>query len=328
MLNNKTILITGGTGSLGHALTKRILSKYKNVKKIIIFSRDEFKQYSMERLFPEKKYNCIRYFLGDVRDLSRLEQALKGVDFVIHAAALKQVPAAEYNPFEFIKTNVIGAQNLITASINQGVKKVIALSTDKACSPINLYGATKLCSDKLFISSNNLSGKNGTIFSVVRYGNVFASRGSVIPYFVDLNKKNKPITITDRKMTRFNISLDEGVDAIMWSLKNLKGQEILVPKLQSFRIIDLAKAINSKTKLKIIGVRSGEKIHEELISNSDSQLTIDIGKYYLILPNKYLYKKYKNYKILNKDFIYRSDLNKNFIPLNKLKKLIKTFEEE
>ena len=327
MLNNKTILITGGTGSLGNALTKKILSKYKNIKKIIIFSRDEFKQYNMEKLFSEKKFNCLRYFLGDVRDLSRLEQALKGVDFVIHTAALKQVPAAEYNPFEYIKTNVIGAQNLITASINQGVKKVIALSTDKACSPINLYGATKLCSDKLFISSNNLSGKNGTIFSVVRYGNVFASRGSVIPYFIDLNKKNKPITITDKKMTRFNISLDEGVDAVMWSLKNLKGQEILVPKLQSFKITDLAKAINSKAKFKIIGVRPGEKIHEELISNSDSQLTIDIGKYYLILPNKNLYKKYKNYKTLDREFIYRSDLNKNFLSSMELKKLIKNYDQ-
>lgn len=327
MLNNKTILITGGTGSLGNALTKKILFKYKKIKKIIIFSRDEFKQYNMERLFPEKKYNCLRYFLGDVRDLSRLEQALKGVDFVIHTAALKQVPAAEYNPFEYIKTNVIGAQNLITASINQGVKKVIALSTDKACSPINLYGATKLCSDKLFISSNNLSGKNGTIFSVVRYGNVFASRGSVIPYFIDLNKKNKPITITDKKMTRFNISLDEGVDAVMWSLKNLKGQEILVPKLSSFKITDLAKAINSKAKFKIIGVRPGEKIHEELISNSDSQLTIDIGKYYLILPNKNLYKKYKNYKTLDREFIYRSDLNKNFLSSMELKKLIKNYDQ-
>ena len=327
MLNKNTILITGGTGSLGNALTKKILSKYKNIKKIIIFSRDEFKQYNMEKLFSEKKFNCLRYFLGDVRDLSRLEQALKGVDFVIHTAALKQVPAAEYNPFEYIKTNVIGAQNLITASINQGVKKVIALSTDKACSPINLYGATKLCSDKLFISSNNLSGKNGTIFSVVRYGNVFASRGSVIPYFIDLNKKNKPITITDKKMTRFNISLDEGVDAVMWSLKNLKGQEILVPKLQSFKITDLAKAINSKAKFKIIGVRPGEKIHEELISNSDSQLTIDIGKYYLILPNKNLYKKYKNYKTLDREFIYRSDLNKDFLSSMELKKLIKNYDQ-
>ena len=298
MLNNKTILITGGTGSLGKALTKRILLKFKKIKKIIIFSRDEFKQFNMEKVFPEKKYKCIRYFLGDVRDLARLEQALKGVDYVIHTAALKQVPTAEYNPFEYIKTNVIGAQNLITASINQGVKKVIALSTDKACSPINLYGATKLCSDKLFISSNNLSGKSGTIFSVVRYGNVFASRGSVIPYFIDLNNNKEPITITDKKMTRFNISLEEGVEAVMWSLKNLKGQEILVPKIPSFKITDLVQAINSKAKLKLIGVRPGEKLHEELISNSDSQLTIDIGKYYLILPNKNLYKRYKNYKTL------------------------------
>ncbi|ARJ47496.1 UDP-N-acetylglucosamine 4,6-dehydratase (inverting) [Candidatus Pelagibacter sp. RS39] len=328
MLNNKTILITGGTGSLGNALTKRILSKYKNIKKIIIFSRDEFKQYNMEKSFPEKRFNCIRYFLGDVRDLSRLEQALKGVDYVIHTAALKQVPAAEYNPFEYIKTNVIGAQNLITACINQRVKKVIALSTDKACSPINLYGATKLCSDKLFISSNNLSGKNGTIFSVVRYGNVFASRGSVIPYFINLNKKNKAITITDKKMTRFNISLEEGVDAVMWALKNMKGQEILVPKIPSFKIIDLAKAINHKAKLKFIGVRPGEKIHEELISNSDSQLTIDVGKYYLILPNKNLYKRYKTYNTLRKDFIYRSDLNQNFLNLSQLKKLIENFEKK
>ncbi len=328
MLNNKTILITGGTGSLGNALTKRILSKYKNIKKIIIFSRDEFKQYNMEKSFPEKRFNCIRYFLGDVRDLSRLEQALKGVDYVIHTAALKQVPAAEYNPFEYIKTNVIGAQNLITACINQRVKKVIALSTDKACSPINLYGATKLCSDKLFISSNNLSGKNGTIFSVVRYGNVFASRGSVIPYFINLNKKNKAITITDKKMTRFNISLEEGVDAVMWALKNMKGQEILVPKIPSFKIIDLAKAINHKAKLKFIGVRPGEKIHEELISNSDSQLTIDLGKYYLILPNKNLYKRYKTYNTLRKDFIYRSDLNQNFLNLSQLKKLIENFEKK
>ena len=326
MLQNKTILITGGTGSLGQALTKRILSKYKNIKKLVIFSRDEFKQYNMERLFPEKKHKCIRYFLGDVRDLGRLQQALKGVDYVIHTAALKQVPAAEYNPFEFINTNVIGAQNLITACINQKVKKVIALSTDKACSPINLYGATKLCSDKLFISSNNLSGKNGTIFSVVRYGNVFASRGSVIPYFIQLNKKKLPINITDKNMTRFNIALEDGVDAVMWSLKNLQGQEILVPKLPSFKILDLARAINPKAKFKYIGIRPGEKIHEELISRSDSQLTIDIGKYYLILPSKNLYKRYKNYSLPKKDFLYRSDLNENFLSINELKKLINNFK--
>ena len=217
----------------------------------------------MEKLFSEKKFNCLRYFLGDVRDLSRLEQALKGVDFVIHTAALKQVPAAEYNPFEYIKTNVIGAQNLITASINQGVKKVIALSTDKACSPINLYGAIGFVQIN-YLYPQTIYLENGTIFSVVRYGNVFASRGSVIPYFIDLNKKNKPITITDKKMTRFNISLDEGVDAVMWSLKNLKGQEILVPKLQSFKITDLAKAINSKAKFKIIELDQVKKFMKNL----------------------------------------------------------------
>ena len=219
----------------------------------------------MKEFFPETKYNCIRYFLGDVRDYERLKQAFKGIDYIIHTAALKQVPSAEYNPSEYIKTNVIGAQNVISAAISQNVKKVIALSTDKACSPINLYGATKLCSDKLFISSNNYSGKNGTIFSVVRYGNVFASRGSVIPYFIELNQKRKPITITDKNMTRFNISLKEGADAVLWSLKNLKGNEILVPKLKSFRILDL-KSIDPKSKIKIIGIRPGEKIHEELIS--------------------------------------------------------------
>ena len=302
MLNNKSILITGGTGSLGHELTSLFLRKYKKLRKLIIFSRDEYKQFKMKEFFPETKYNCIRYFLGDVRDYERLKQAFKGIDYIIHTAALKQVPSAEYNPSEYIKTNVIGAQNVISAAISQNVKKVIALSTDKACSPINLYGATKLCSDKLFISSNNYSGKNKSIFSVVRYGNVFGSRGSVIPYFIELNQKRKPITITDKNMTRFNISLKEGADAVLWSLKNLKGNEILVPKLKSFRILDLVKSIDPKSKIKIIGIRPGEKIHEELITNADAQLSIDIGKYYLILPNRKLFSSYKNYKKLNKDF--------------------------
>ncbi len=322
MLNNKSILITGGTGSLGQALTSRILKKYKKIKKLIILSRDEFKQFTMQQTFSDKKYKCMRYFLGDVRDLDRLNQAFKGVDYVIHAAALKQVPSAEYNPSEYIKTNVFGAQNVISASINQNIKKVVALSTDKACSPINLYGASKLCSDKLFISSNNYSGKNGTSFSVVRYGNVFASRGSVIPYFLELNKQKKPITITDNQMTRFNISIDEGVDAVLWSLKNLIGSEILVPKIKSFKIIDLAYSINPKSKIKIIGIRPGEKIHEELISKADGELSIDIGKYYLILPNKGFFKKYKNYKELRKNFLYRSDLNKQFLSRRELKKLV------
>ena len=323
MLNNKTILITGGTGSLGQALTSTILKKYKNINKLIIFSRDEFKQFEMQTIFPETKYSCMRYFLGDVRDLERLNQAFKGVDYIIHAAALKQVPSAEYNPTEYIKTNVIGAQNLISASIDQKVKKVIALSTDKACSPINLYGATKLCSDKLFISSNNYSGKKGTTFSVVRYGNVFASRGSVIPYFVELNNKKLPITITDKEMTRFNISIEEGVNAVLWSLKNLIGREILVPKIKSFKIIDLAKSINPQAKIKVTGIRPGEKIHEELISLADGELSIDIGKYYLLLPSKKLFSKYKNSKTLKKGFLYRSDSNKEFLTVKDLKKLIK-----
>ena len=323
MLNNKTILITGGTGSLGQALTSTILKKYKNINKLIIFSRDEFKQFEMKNIFPETKYSCMRYFLGDVRDSERLNQAFKGVDYIIHAAALKQVPSAEYNPTEYIKTNVIGAQNLISASIDQKVKKVIALSTDKACSPINLYGATKLCSDKLFISSNNYSGKKGTTFSVVRYGNVFASRGSVIPYFIELNNKKLPITITDKEMTRFNISIEEGVNAVLWSLKNLIGREILVPKIKSFKIIDLAKSINPQAKIKVTGIRPGEKIHEELISLADGELSIDIGKYYLLLPNKKLFSKYKNSKTLKKGFLYRSDLNKEFLTVKDLKKLIK-----
>tara|TARA_B110000090_G_C13324479_1_gene424822 strand:- start:208 stop:1191 length:984 start_codon:yes stop_codon:yes gene_type:complete len=323
MLNNKTILITGGTGSLGQALTSTILKKYKNINKLIIFSRDEFKQFEMKNIFPETKYSCMRYFLGDVRDSERLNQAFKGVDYIIHAAALKQVPSAEYDPIEYIKTNVIGAQNLITASINQKVKKVIALSTDKACSPINLYGATKLCSDKLFISSNNYSGKKGTTFSVVRYGNVFASRGSVIPYFIELNNKKLPITITDKEMTRFNISIEEGVNVVLWSLKNLIGREILVPKIKSFKIIDLAKSINPQAKIKVIGIRPGEKIHEELISLADGELSIDIGKYYLLLPNRKFFSKYKNSKILQKGFLYRSDLNKEFLTVKDLKKLIK-----
>jgi len=323
VLNYKTILITGGTGSLGQALTSTILKKYKNINKLIIFSRDELKQFEMQNIFPEKKYSCMRYFLGDVRDSERLNQAFKGVDYIIHAAALKQVPSAEYNPTEYIKTNVIGAQNLISASINQKVKKVIALSTDKACSPINLYGATKLCSDKLFISSNNYSGKKGTTFSVVRYGNVFASRGSVIPYFIELNNKKLPITITDKEMTRFNISIEEGVNAVLWSLKNLIGREILVPKIKSFKITDLAKSINPQAKIKVIGIRPGEKIHEELISLADGELSIDIGKYYLLLPSKKLFSKYKNSKALKKGFLYRSDSNKEFLTVKDLQKLIK-----
>ncbi len=329
MFNGKKILITGGTGSLGKALTAYLLKKYKNIKKLIIFSRDEYKQFKMQEQFNIKKNPNLRFFLGDVRDYDRLELALCDVDYVIHAAALKQVPAAEYNPFEFINTNIIGAQNIVRASIKNNIKKVIALSTDKACSPINLYGATKLCSDKLFISSNNLVGrKNETRFSVVRYGNVFASRGSVIPFFLDISKKGKKFPLTDYRMTRFNISLKKALETVIWAFYNCKGSEIVVPKLPSFKIIDLIKSIKSKPKIKIIGIRPGEKIHEELISNSDSKTSIDIGSYYLILPNIDLKKKYRKSKLLKNDFIYRSDLNKDQLSIKNLSKLIQNYSDE
>ena len=255
------------------------------LKKIIIFSRDELKQHEMRisKEFNENKYKNLRYFIGDVRDRERLQQALKEVDYVVHAAALKQVPTGEYNPFEVIKTNVMGAENLITASIICKVKKVIALSTDKAVSPVNLYGASKLCSDKLFISSNNIVGNQKISFSVVRYGNVTGSRGSVIPEFE--KQKNKEFSITDKSMTRFNISLNASVDMVIWSLKNTIGGEVIVPKLKSFKIIDLAKAIDKKAKIKFIGIRQGEKIHEELISAPDNLYTYDIKNYYVILQN-------------------------------------------
>ena len=323
MFNNKTILITGGTGSFGKAFVNKLLKEYKKIKKLIIFSRDEFKQYEMQKIFSQEKYPCIRYFLGDIRDLNRLKFAFSGVDYIVHAAALKQVTTAEYNPFEFIQTNIIGAKNIVEAAIENNVKKVIALSTDKACSPINLYGATKLCSDKLFISSNNIVGKKAnTILSVVRYGNVFASRGSVIPLFLEQNKRNIRFTLTDPAMTRFNIFMETALETVIWSFKNMLGSEIVVPKLKSFKVADLIKSINPKPNIKIIGVRPGEKIHEELISVSDSKLTIDIGNYYLILPEKVYFKKYKNHKILSKNFIYRSDLNPVQLNIKDLKNLI------
>lgn len=317
-----SFLITGGTGSFGKAFVNRLVKKYKKIKKLIIFSRDEFKQYEMQKDFNVSKYPFIRYFLGDVRDYNRLRFAFKEVDYVIHAAALKQVNTAEYNPFEFINTNIIGAKNVIEASFERGVKKVIALSTDKACSPINLYGATKLCSDKLFSSANNISGGTSTKFSVVRYGNVFASRGSIIPLFLEQNKRKVKFTLTNLSMTRFNIFMDQAIDTVEWALKNMKGSEVIVPKLKSFKVIDLIKSINQNPKIKIIGIRPGEKIHEELISNSDSRHTIDIGKYYLILPDKSFFKKYKNHKKLNNSFCYNSGLEKAQLSISEIKKLL------
>ncbi len=329
MINNKTILITGGTGSFGKECVKEILKKYPKIKKLIIFSRDELKQHEMSLDYPPEKYPALRFFLGDVRDKSRLKIALENVDYVIHAAALKQVPAAEYNPFEFIKTNILGANNLIEACISQKVKKIVALSTDKAAAPINLYGATKLCSDKLFISANNIIGNKNIKFSVVRYGNVMMSRGSVIPIFLK-DKKKRVLRVTDKRMTRFNITLSQGVNFVLFALKQSIGQEIFVPKLPSYNILDLAKAISANSKIKIIGIRNGEKLHEEMITLSDSFNTIESKNYYVILPsnldNSKKYLHHYNAKKIKKPFSYNSFENKQKLNGKDIKKLLNSFK--
>lgn len=284
MLNGKSILVTGGTGSFGRKFVEMTLANYPNVKRIVIYSRDELKQYEMEQIFPMYKYPQLRYFIGDVRDLPRLTRALEGIDTIVHAAALKQVPAAEYNPFEAVKTNILGAQNVIEAAIAMNVKRVVALSTDKAAAPINLYGATKLCSDKLFTAANLYTGQRDLLFSVVRYGNVMASRGSVIPFF--LKERHKGILpITDERMTRFNITLEEGVNLVMFVLQNMWGGEIFVPKIPSYRIIDVANAIAPECRMEMIGIRPGEKIHEEMITETDALNSLECDSYFVILPS-------------------------------------------
>ena len=322
---NKSLLITGGTGSFGKAFVNYLLKNRIPLKKIIIFSRDEFKQFEMNKVFNEDKYPNIRYFIGDIRDKERLKLALNDVSIVVHAAALKQVPTAEYNPTEFIKTNILGSQNIIDCSLGSSVKNVIALSTDKASSPINLYGATKLCSDKLFVAANNIKGKQNIKFSIVRYGNVMGSRGSVLEMFLK-QKKYGLFTVTDKNMTRFNINMTEAIDFVIFSLKNSKGGEIFVPKIPSFRIVDLVKAIDAHHKIKYLGIRPGEKVHEEMISTFDSPSTIDFGKCYIIL-NKNNIKFYKSYKFLTEDFSYNSQTNKEFLNTHQLKQIIKTFDE-
>lgn len=320
---NKTLLITGGTGSFGKAFVKYIVSEKIKLKKLIVYSRDEFKQFQMSKEYPTEKYPYMRYFLGDVRDKDRLSSAFDGVDIIIHAAALKQVPSAEYNPIEYIKTNILGAQNVIECSLKNKVKKVIALSTDKAASPINLYGATKLCSDKLFVAANNIKGSKKIIFSVIRYGNVMGSRGSVIPFFLKI-KNQGVFPITDFNMTRFNISLTDAVRLVSWSIKFLKGGEILVPKIPSYKITDVAKAISSHASLKKIGIRPGEKIHEEMITSSDSQDTYDFGKYYAIITPAFIKNYNKNkLKKVKAGFSYNSGSNPNFLTVRELNKLIK-----
>ena len=320
-LKNKTVLITGGTGSFGKAMTKKLL-KDCDLKKLIIFSRDEFKQYEFENELSVNGFNNFRFFIGDVRDLERLRLAFKDVDLVIHAAALKHVPSSEYNPFECINTNIIGAQNVINASISSGVSKVIALSTDKAANPINLYGASKLASDKIFISANQLSGQNGCKFSVVRYGNVLKSRGSVLNYFMDLLKNNSAhLPITDERMTRFWITINQGVEFVLSNLERMIGGEIFVPKIPSMKIIDMARALSSSIKIKYVGIRPGEKIHEVLITQDDSENTFEFDDRYVIKPIYFDKKKYA--KLLKKQngnikfknvptgFCYSSD-NNNF----------------
>ncbi|SHF31970.1 UDP-N-acetylglucosamine 4,6-dehydratase (inverting) [Devosia limi DSM 17137] len=299
---------------------------YPDIRRLVIFSRDELKQYEMSLEFSEREYPAMRYFIGDVRDESRIRRALEGVDTVIHAAALKQVPAAEYNPFECIKTNVLGAQNLIEACLDSGVRNVVALSTDKAAAPINLYGATKLCSDKLFVAANNMKGSRDIRFSVVRYGNVMGSRGSVIPFFLDQVKTGR-LPITDPGMTRFNISLDEGVDMVLWALENAHGGEIFVPKIPSYRISDVANAIGPDCEHPVTGIRPGEKLHEEMITVSDSLNTVDIGKYFAILPNgnsmlRELYLANGSAEAVPANFSYNSGENPDFLSVDQLRRLI------
>ena len=325
-LNNKSILLTGGTGSFGKNFLKNVVKKFNGIKRLVIFSRDEFKQFELQKEFNMDKYPFLRYFVGDVRDKQRLKLALKEIEIVIHAAALKQVPTAEYNPFEYINTNIIGAENLIQASLESNVKKVIALSTDKAAAPINLYGATKLCSDKLFIAANNIKGKQDIIFSVVRYGNVMSSRGSIVPYFKELSKKQNFLPITDLRMTRFNILIDDAVDFVIKCLKISKGGEIFVPKIPSYKITDLARAIKNNCKFKIIGKRPGEKIHEEMITMNDSFNTLEFKDHFIILSSdkiKNYKKKYKHAKLVKENFSYTSANNNHFLKVNELKDIIK-----
>lgn len=331
---NKSIFLTGGTGSFGNAFVEYFIKNKIQLKKLIIFSRDELKQTEMEQLkFPNNDYPYLRYFIGDIRDKTRLEFAMENVDFVVHAAALKHVSVAEYNPTEFIQTNIIGTQNLIEVAKKKDVKAFVSLSTDKASSPVNLYGATKLCSDKLVISSNNNKGASNIKFSVVRYGNVFGSRGSIVPILLKRLEENKPILLTHPDMTRFNISLESGVDMVIWSLMNAQGGEILVPKIPSYRVIDLLRALGSNDEPDIIGIRPGEKIHEEMVSAADSFNTIDIGKFLVILSsdNNIIRDFYIN-KCGGIPFeegkSYNSLENKKFLKIQELKSLINNYSDK
>ncbi len=335
-MKKKSYLITGGTGSFGSAFAQNLLEN-RLTSRLVIFSRDEYKQFKLKKKLENLGFTNTRFFLGDIRDFDRLKSAFRNIDIVIHAAALKQVPSAEYNPFEYVKTNIVGAENIVNASIESNVEKVIALSTDKAVNPINLYGATKLASDKIFVSGNNLAGKIRTRFSVVRYGNVINSRGSVIPFFLELlKKKSKHLPITDKKMTRFFISIDQAVNFVQYCLKIMIGGEIFIPKIPSIRIINLAKAMSKSAKHEIIGIRPGEKIHEIMITQDDSLNTFDIGDCYVIEPPRIFWAKdrkdplrrfsKKSVKKVNKSFYYSSDTNSHWLNEKQIREIIKEFK--
>ena len=331
MLNNKSILITGGTGSFGHSFINYVLKRYPKIKRLVIYSRDENKQFEMQKIFSPEKYKCLRYFIGDIRDTERLKTALRKIDIVIHAAAMKHVPVSEYNPSEAIKTNIIGAQNIIKGSFSNNIEKLVFLSTDKACSPINLYGATKLCAEKLFMTAKKNAPDCRTKFFVLRYGNVNASRGSVMPLFIEKSKKNL-IPITHKDMTRFSISMEQAIEMAMWALKNLDNGQILIPKIPSYRIIDLAN-IFKNCKKKIVGIRQGEKLHEDLITSAESEYAVETKKYFILYPNSTnkkilnLQKKLKAKKV-PKGFAYNSGTNKNFLNKKDLIKIIHGIKEK
>jgi len=328
---SRSILVTGGTGSFGRRFVQVMLERRPDLKRLVVFSRDELKQHEMARQLSPERHPCLRFFLGDVRDLARLRRALEGIDTVVHAAALKQVPTAEYNPFEFIKTNVLGAENLIEAVLDSHVQRVVALSTDKAAAPINLYGATKLCSDKLFIAANNLRGHRPLSFSVVRYGNVMGSRGSVIPLFLE-RRKGGVLPITDPAMTRFNITLDEGIDLVLHALDRSLGGEVYVPKIPSYRITDIAEAVGPKCRREVIGIRPGEKLHEEMITETDALQTIETDRHYLILPAlaqqafervQAAYCAHHRGTPVARGFCYNSRDNKDWLGVPALRELIR-----
>lgn len=326
-LNHSSILITGGTGSFGKAFVSKVLNEWPDVERLVIFSRDEQKQFEMAQEYPPGQYPMIRFFIGDVRDYGRLKRALNGIDYVIHAAAMKHVPIAEYNPDECVKTNIGGAENLVQACLSNGVKKVVALSTDKAAAPINLYGATKLVSDKLFVAANNIRGTNPITFSVVRYGNVMGSNGSVIPFFLK-KRKDGVLPITHPEMTRFNITLESGVEMVLHALDKAWGGELFVPKIPSYRITDIAEAIGPDCEKEIIGLRPGEKIHEEMITTSDSFYTYDLGKYYTILPSQHQWKlddyiEHFGAKKVLSGFRYNSGENDEWVSVEELRTLIR-----